>query len=252
MSNRYSIQEKLSYIGSEGQKKISSAHVAIVGCGALGGNLATFMTRIGTGALTLIDYDFPEESNLPRQPLYTEDDVKNQIPKVKAAEMKLCSINSACKISAHNTKLTFENAERLLGNADLILDGTDNLTARHIINEVSIKKSIPWIYGGVSGTVGMTMNIVPGKTCCFSCIFPDFSPEFAPYYPKDIGIIATLPALVASIQATEALKILLETNDYHNKLKYFDIWTHQITQIHVTRDPACTVCQKKKFRFLET
>ncbi|MBN2725064.1 MAG: HesA/MoeB/ThiF family protein [Deltaproteobacteria bacterium] len=244
--SRYKLQKQLEYIGDEGQEIILRSHAAVVGCGALGGNSASFLTRAGIGEITLIDMDYPEESNLHRQPLFFEHHLIGGISKVDAAAEVLKKMNSGVKINIKKGKLDLKNGEDLIGEPDIILDGTDNLSGRYAINEYALRKKIPWVYGGVSGTVGMVMNIVPGKTPCFSCIFPEFSPDFRPKDPGDIGIIGTLPAMVSSMQVTEAIKLLLKRDDFLKTLQYFNIWSHELTQIKISPDPSCRICGKKQ------
>ena len=156
-----------------GQARLARSRVAIVGLGALGTALANHMVRSGVGTVRLLDRDFVEESNLQRQMLYDERDAREGLPKAVAAERKLRAINSSVRLEAHVTDITWRNAEELLTGVDLILDGTDNFDTRYLINDVSIKHRIPWIYGGIVGSRGMTFTVRPGATPCLRCIFPE-------------------------------------------------------------------------------
>ena len=243
MKNRYIQQEHLRQIGPEGQKKLASSKVAIVGVGGLGGTQAELLCRAGVGFLRIIDRDCVEMSNLHRQILYTERDAAEGRPKVLAAGRHLREINRDIRIEEADGGLTCENAEALLGDADLVLDATDNLEARCLINEICVKHGIPWIYGGVTGTEGMTMNILPGGPC-FSCLTgpAESHAEEGKRRGRPYGILNTLPSLVASIQCTEALKILLGSETVRKGLLILDPWECEAEELPVAKNPVCPVC----------
>src|SRR6266550_922215 len=170
-SGRYARQTLLPWIGERGQQKLASARVVIVGCGALGGAAAEQLARAGVGHLTIIDRDIVELSNLQRQVLFDEDDARANLPKAVAGERRLRRINSSIEIRGVVADLVGENAEELL-DGDLMLDGTDNVETRYLINDLAVKKGISWIYAGCVGSEGRVMSVVPGKTACLRCIFP--------------------------------------------------------------------------------
>src|SRR5256884_6923716 len=170
-SGRYARQTLLAWIGERGQQKLSSSRVVVVGCGALGGTAAEQLTRAGVGHLAIVDRDIVELSNLQRQVLFDEEDARANLPKAVAAERRLRRINSSIQIRGVIADLNPENAEELL-NADLILDATDNVETRYLINDFSVKTGTPWLYTGCVGTEGRVMAILPGKTACLQCLFP--------------------------------------------------------------------------------
>ena len=147
MINRYSRQTIFPEIGESGQRKLAGSRVVIIGCGALGCVQASIMVRAGTGRVRLIDRDFIEYHNLQRQLLYDEDDIAKQLPKAVAAERHLKKVNSAVEIEGIVADVNYTNIEKLTAGFDLILDGLDNLETRYLINDVSQKRGIPWIYG---------------------------------------------------------------------------------------------------------
>ena len=196
---RYARQIRFPAIGTEGQRKLGEAHVAFVGVGALGSAGANLLARAGIGKLTLIDRDIVEASNLQRQTLFDEADALAGKPKAVAAADRLASINGDVRIRAEVAHLSSANAETLLRDADLIVDGSDNFSARYLANEVSVKHGIPWIYGGAVGSAGMTMTVLPGRTPCFACIFPSPPSGGALDTCETAGVLGPIVDTIASI-----------------------------------------------------
>src|SRR6478672_2670802 len=163
---RYSRQILFPAIGGVGQQKIRDASVAIAGCGALGSFQAEALARAGVGSLRLIDRDYVDISNLQRQWLYAEADAEAEIPKAEAARRRLREINHTVEISSFVADLTPSNAEDLLSDCNLILDGTDNFETRYLLNDISVKLSVPWIYGAAVGSYGIVMPVVPSQGPC--------------------------------------------------------------------------------------
>ena len=161
---RYNRQMLWSPIGPEGQKRLIASKVLLVGCGALGTVLANTLARAGVGHITIVDRDFIELNNLQRQILFDEDDIRDQLPKSLAAKRKLEKINSSINIEAIVADVNHANIEQLAAGKDLLLDGTDNFETRMLINDVSAKLSVPWIYGGCISATGLAMVIRPGVT----------------------------------------------------------------------------------------
>lgn len=233
-SDRYSRQRIVPEFGDTGQKILSHTHIAIVGCGGLGSHLATFLTRMGVHTLTLIDPDPVELTNLHRTALYTENDINTA--KTDALTTHLHHINPTTTIHKHTTKLTATNTETLLKNCDLILDGTDNLPTRYLINETAIKHHLPWIYAGVHGVIGMIMAINPTNGPCFTCLGPLLTNPSQQTLP----VLGTLPATIAAMQLTETLKIL--TKQPTASLIIYNLWTHQQDQLPIKQNPDCPIC----------
>ena len=219
---RYSRQVLFRGIGEMGQAKLRDAHVAIVGVGATGAATASLLARAGVGTLTLIDRDIVETSNLQRQMLFDEADALDSLPKAEAARRKIKLFNSAVTVRPHIVDLVPGNILALLADAHLILDATDNFETRYLINDFAVQQSIPWIYAAAVGAYATTMNILPQlpalgsqrgdpgmwvPTACLACIFPK-PPTGAVETCDTAGILSTAVNLVASIQATEALKLL--------------------------------------------
>ena len=177
-AERYSRQVLFQPIGEQGQQKLASARVAIVGCGATGSVLASLLARAGIGFLRIIDRDYVEASNLQRQVLFDEADAAESLPKAIAAARKIKSFNSEITVEPHAADLTPDNIEDLLGDVQIILDGTDNFETRYLINDFAVSKSLPWIYAAGVASYAVTMTVLPGETACLACVFPDSPREW--------------------------------------------------------------------------
>jgi adenylyltransferase/sulfurtransferase len=251
MQDRYSRQVILSNIGEEGQKTLLKSKIAIIGCGALGTVVANNLVRAGVGKISIIDRDFVELNNLQRQILFDEDDIG--IPKAVAAVEKLKRVNSDVEIEAMVKDLNHMNAEKIMSGVDLVLDGTDNMQTRFLINDVCVKSKIPWIYTAAVGTYGMMMTIVPGRTPCFRCLLPDVPEPGSLPTCDTVGVLNTIPAIIASIESTEAIKILLGkkiTTNAESNLIFYDVWSNDFEKVTEMRNNRCRCCIEHKFDFL--
>ncbi len=248
IDERYSRQVLFPGIGETGQKRLLSAQVTIVGCGATGSALASLLARAGVGTLRVIDRDYVEPSNLQRQALFDEADAAESLPKAIAACRKISSFNSQIVTEPFVNDLRAENAEQLLAGAQLILDGTDNFETRYLINDFAVKNSLPWIYVAAVGSYAATMNIVPGETACLACIFPE-SPRGTVETCETSGILNSAVNLAASVAATEAIKLLIGSNNkLRRTLLSHDLWTNQRAEVSADRPrPDCYTCRRREF-----
>ena len=239
---RYSRQILFSGIGTEGQSRLSAGRVAIVGCGATGSALASLLARAGVGTLRIIDRDYVEVSNLQRQSLFEEKDAAESLPKAVAAARRITSFNSECVVEARVEDVTPANIHSLLEGFDLILDGTDNYETRYLVNDYAVKNVLPWIYAAAVGSYGVTMNVLPGVTACLSCIFPE-SPQGMVETCETSGILNTAVNLVASIAATEAMKLMIGSDvagQLRKTLWSFDVWKNEHAEITAANPrPEC-------------
>jgi molybdopterin-synthase adenylyltransferase len=272
-ADRYSRQILFAGIGAAGQQKLGRAHVAIVGCGAMGASSASLLARAGIGTLTLIDRDFVEPSNLQRQILYDEADARESLPKAEAARRHISRFNSNVAVHAYIADLVPGNAAELLADADIILDATDNFETRYLVNDFAVQQAKPWIYAAAIGAYAATMNILPAPeptleprtqnlepaqpTACLACIFP--KPPTGNLQTCDTsGILASAVNLAASIQVTEALKYL--TGQVHlmrRTLISFDLWnlvgSGALDRSEIATGaprPDCEVCVGRSFTHL--
>ena len=251
-TNRYSRQIIFPGIGEAGQAKLGNSSVVVIGCGALGTVAATCLARAGIGRLKIIDRDFIEYHNLQRQVLFDEDDVKNQIPKAIAAQRHLQRVNSSIEIEGIVADVNYRNIERLIAGADVIVDGLDNLESRYLINDVSLKHRIPWIYGAAVSSSGMTLNVIPGKTPCIRCLFPVMPAPGQVATCDTAGVIGSAPFIIGALQAVEAIKTLLGSEDVNRTLISIDAWTGAFDRLQIGDSPSpdCPACQGK-YEFLE-
>ncbi len=249
-SPKYSRQILFSPIGVEGQEKLRRAKAVIVGCGALGTAQANALVRAGIGSLRIVDRDYVEENNLQRQLLFDESDARENLPKAVAAERKLKAINSEVDVEGVVADASSRNAEELLRGFQVILDGTDNFETRYLLNDVSLKLGIPWVYGAVVGSYAASLTVLPGRTPCLSCVFP--KPPQGVYDTCDTaGVIAPAAAWAAAVQVTETLKILLGREDeLHGSLVSYDVWKNRLQQVEPERDPRCRACGARDFVYL--
>jgi len=248
---RYARQIRLPEIGTVGQQRLSDASVLLVGCGALGSTLANNLVRAGVGSIRVVDRDVLELNNLQRQVLFDEEDVARGLPKAEAAAAKLKMVNSSVNIEARVEDVTPRNIEALMVDVSLVLDGTDNFESRYVINDACVKLKTPWIYGGVIGMTGMTMNVLPGTGPCIRCIFPNSPPAGSVPTCETAGVLNTVPAVIASIQATEALKILCG-EEPSLQMVYVDMWKQSFRSMSVSRDNQCPACALQRFDYLSS
>jgi len=246
-NNRYSRQILLEKIRETGQKKFAKSRIAVIGCGALGTTIANNLVRAGIGYIRVVDRDIVELNNLQRQNLFDENDLG--FPKALVAVEKLSKINSEIKIDSIVDDITYENIESVIKSMDVVLDGTDNMIVRFLINDACVKHEIPWIYGGAIETYGITMNIIPDETPCFRCLIQDL-PEAGSLPTCDtVGVLNSIPGIIGSIQSTEALKILLG-KDVNKNLLTYDVWSHGFNNMKIEKRDDCECCDKHNFEFL--
>ena len=247
---RYSRQILFPGIGVEGQRRLAAARIAIVGCGATGSALASLLARAGVGTLRIIDRDYVEPSNLQRQSLFDENDAAESLPKAIAAARKIGAFNSEILVEPRVEDVVPGNIEALLEGMDVILDGTDNFETRYLINDYAVKSSRPWVYSAAVGSYGVTLNVLPGITACLACIFPD-SPRGMVETCETSGILNSAVNLVASIAATEAMKLIVagtRAPQVRRTLLSFDVWSNERSEIAAARPRAgCRACGERQF-----
>ena len=246
--SRYSRQRRFAPLGEEGQERIGSAKVAVVGCGALGTVEAEILVRAGAGQTRLIDRDFVEWSNLQRQFLFAESDAAEGLPKAVAAARRLACVNSEVSVEPVVADLTPANIEEMLEGVDLILDGTDNFEARFLMNDYAVSAGIPWIYAAAVGSYGLKLAIVPGRTACLRCVYPEPPAGSQPTCETE-GVLAPITAAIASLACGDALKILARgSHAVASRLTTIDVWSGEIRQTAAPeRDPDCPCCTRREF-----
>ena len=245
---RYSRQILFREIGDEGQERLLASHAIIVGCCALGSVQAMALARAGVGSLSIIDRDYVEEGNLQRQFLFEESDAAEALPKAAAAERRLRRANSGIEIHGVIADLNPSNAEELLAGAGVILDGTDNFETRYLINDLAVSRGIPWIYGAAVSSYGLTMTVIPGRTACLRCVYPE-PPSGAQPTCDTAGVLNAVTAAIAALQVADAMKILSGRSDcVIPRITTIDVWSGGIRQSdQPARDPDCPTCGRRDF-----
>ncbi len=255
MTDRYHRQSILPQIGKAGQEKLRSTHALLLGVGALGSTIAEQLTRAGIGKLTLVDRDVVELTNLQRQTLFDESDAKRGLPKVEAAAARLHNLNADVELIPRAVDIDSANIESLIErDTTIILDGSDNAELRYLINDVSIKRSLPWVLGACIGTEGRVAGFDPLRTssACLRCVFPT-PPSAGELATCDTaGVLGPAIGVVASLQTACAIRLLV---DPHAPLRLMtiDLWSAHFKAISLggERFPECLCCGKRRFDFLD-
>jgi molybdopterin/thiamine biosynthesis adenylyltransferase len=233
---RYNRQLKIPDFGEEGQKRLRNSHVVIIGIGGLGCASATYLTAAGVGRMKIIDFDVVELSNLNRQVLYWEEDIGEK--KVVIAQRKLSKLNPGTEIIPIAARVTEENISELIDGAQVVLDGLDNFSTRLTVNSACIRQRIPFIHGGVSRFRGLVTTIIPGETACLACVYPGESPG-----GEGLGVLGAVPAVVASIQALEAIKLIIGHGpSLAGKLLRYNGNEMKFRIHEIERNKGCKVC----------
>lgn len=237
-------------LGASGQRRLAAARVGVVGCGALGSTIAAHLVRSGVGLVRVVDRDFPEMNNLHRQMLYTEADVALRIPKAVAAAAHLREANSDVQVEGVVADVNPFSILQFGDGLDMLVDGTDNFATRFLVNDYAVQRGIPWVYGGVIGASGMTMTVVPGEGPCLRCVFREPPPPGSVPTCDTAGVLSTAVAVVASIQANEVIKLLVDPDARSRGLLTVDIWSLRFELLPVERDTECPACGLRQFPFL--
>jgi molybdopterin-synthase adenylyltransferase len=265
---RYSRQILFAEIGEAGQERLCSSALALVGCGALGSALANLLVRAGIGRLRIIDRDFVEPSNLQRQTLFEEADANEALPKAVAAERRLRAIRSDANVEGIVSDLTPANIQELLAGFPLLLDGTDNFETRLLLNDYAVSRSVPWIYGAVVASYGVTMVMRPGVTACLACLMGSNSgdadgggegagaengvPQGMEATCDTVGVLGAAAGVIASMQAASAMQFVLgKWGAGEGRLTSYDVWTGRFQRVTPERDPNCRACARREFSYLD-
>ncbi len=240
--SRYDRHIRLKAIGSPGQEAISGARILVAGLGALGSTTAMLAARSGVGFLRIVDKDQVEPHNLHRQTLYTEADVGAR--KADAARARLRAMNSEIEIDAATMVISPDTAADLIRDVDLVIDGLDNVEARYVLNDAVCAAGIPYVFGGVVSAEGNLMTILPGVTPCLRCLWPDPAQVMNHDRASTVGVLASAASTVASMQFTEAVKIMVgRRSDLLPGLLIMDLWNGDFQRVPIPHNPHCT-CRK--------
>jgi adenylyltransferase/sulfurtransferase len=249
---RYHRQMAFDEIGLAGQRALRAASALIVGVGGLGSWVAELLARSGVGRLVIADDDKVDLTNIHRQALYDQTHADENQPKVRAAADRLARINSETTVQPHQLRVDASNIAQLADRIDLIVDGTDNFHTRFIINDYSVRYSLPWVFAGVVSAEAQMMPVIPSNTACLRCVFDSPPPPCTDPTCRQAGALGPAVAAIASMQAVEALKILSGRSDAVSPfLTKIDFWTNQIQRISTAGSPDCPCCRGGQFDYLE-
>jgi adenylyltransferase/sulfurtransferase len=260
---RYHRQIIFPGFGQSGQARLLAATVVIVGCGATGSALSNLLVRAGVGRVRIIDRDFIELNNLQRQILFDEDDIAANLPKAEAAARKLHRINRDIVVEGIVADLNPGNVLNLLGDADLVLDGTDNFSTRFLLNDACLVLGKPWIYTGVIAAYGMTATLIPDAAAgrlpgdrtasgCLRCFLPEVPAPGTTPTCDTAGVIGPTVALLTAVAAAEAMKLLSGQGKLNPGIIHMDVWSHDYERFALLRNPECPACgSRARHEFLD-
>ena len=251
-TDRYTRQTLLPQIGPQGQERLREAFVVLIGCGALGTVIADGLTRAGVGGLRIVDRDVVELSNLQRQVLFDEEDVARGLPKAVAAARKLARINSQVEVEPVVADVTPRNAERLMEGADVVVDGTDNFETRYLINDVCLKHTIPWVYGGAIATYGATTTFLPHRTPCLRCLMAQMPAPGTVPTCDTAGVLGAAVNVIASLEIVQTVKVLTDQVELPPPLIFLDVWENLWEVVKLQKGGEnCPACDEGRYDFLQ-
>jgi adenylyltransferase/sulfurtransferase len=238
---RYSRHILLPEVGGKGQKKIAKAKILIVGAGGLGSPAAFYLAAAGVGTIGLIDSDAVDLSNLQRQIIHYTPDVGRS--KVLSAKEKIQALNPDVQVVMHEERFVADNALKLVAGYDVVIDGVDNFPAKFLINDACVLGGKPLVHGGILRFDGRVTTILPGKSACYRCVFKQPPPAGLVASCQEAGVIGALAGVIGTLQATEALKIVLGIGrPLTDRLLDYDAKKASFREIKTKRNPHCPVC----------
>ncbi len=238
---RYSRQLILPEVGIDGQRRLASASVLIIGAGGLGSPLGLYLAASGIGRIGIVDFDKVDVSNLHRQVMYDSSDIGK--PKAEAARARLLSLNPGISVEVHNTRLTSDDALSILGRYDVIIDGTDNFPTRYLVNDACVLLHKPLVYGSIFRFEGQVSLFDSMQGPCYRCLYPSPPPpELVPNCAEG-GVLGVLPGIIGSLQAIEAMKFILSVGDLLvGRLLLFDALAMSFRELKLKKNPECPIC----------
>ena len=239
---RYSRHLLIPEVGDEGQQKLLNARILLIGAGGLGSPASLYLAAAGVGTLGIVDDDVVDDSNLQRQIVHSTERLGE--PKALSAKRTIEALNPDVQVVAYQERLSSENVERILADGwDVIVDGADNFPTRYLVNDASVWHDVPVVHGSIYRFEGQVTVFEPGEGPCYRCLFPTPPPpELAPSCAEG-GVLGVLPGIIGSLQASEALKLVLGVGDsLRGRLLLFDALATTVDEVIVRRDPTCPVC----------
>ena len=239
--DRYSRHLMLPEVGERGQEKLLKSRVLLLGAGGLGSPAAMYLAAAGVGTIGLVDADVVDDSNLQRQVIHSHSRVG--MPKVDSAEAFIKDLNSDVKVIKHKERLSSENVDRIFSQYDVVVDGCDNFPTRYLVSDASLKHKIPVVHGSIFRFDGQVTTFVPWQGPCYRCLYPEPPPAHLAPSCSEAGVLGILPGVVGTLQATEALKVLLGKGDLLNgRLLQYDSRGMTFRNFKLRRNKACPAC----------
>lgn len=238
---RYARHILLPQVGEDGQKKIKAARVLIVGTGGLGSPISMYLAAAGVGTIGLIDFDVVDQSNLQRQIVHGVPTVG--LSKVLSAKKRLLEINDRLHVITHDAELSDENADALMAEYDVVVDGCDNYSTRYLMNRVARRQRMPYVYGSISQFDGHVSVFLPERGPCYQCLHPIAPPALIAPNANNKGVFGVLPGVVGLLEATETLKIILGIGDsLSGRLLTYDAMSMRFRELAFEERPGCPIC----------
>ena len=242
---RYSRHIMLPEVGELGQGKLLDAKVLCIGAGGLGSPSSLYLAAAGVGTIGLVDDDLVDESNLQRQVLHNIE--RLGMPKVESARKTLQALNPDVQVIGHQTRMTSENVLDLLAGYDVVVDGADNFPTRYLLNDAALKLGKPVIHASIFRFEGQVTTFLPDDGPCYRCLYPDPPPPGMAPSCQEAGVLGVLPGLVGTVQATEAIKLILGVGEtLSGRLLVFDALKTKFRTLKLRKDPECRVCSKPR------
>ncbi len=228
-------KRQISIFGKEGQVKLKKAKVFIAGAGGLGSSISIYLTVAGVGRLRMVDSDIVALENLNRQILHWDNDIGKK--KLDSAEEKLKKMNPHVEVEVISETIDKDSVDDLVGDSDMIVDAMDNFAARYVLNKTALIKKIPFFHGAVQGFYGQATTIIPGRTACLRCIFPEAPPLTVP------PVVGVTVGVIGCIQANEVIKYILGIGSLlENRLLMWDGLRVEMDEVPLEKDPRCEDC----------
>lgn len=250
--NRFDRQVRYAPLGAAGQARLREASVFVLGAGALGGVLAQNMVRSGVGRLVIVDRDHVDWTNLPRQVLFEDRHAQAGTLKAHAAQETLQRMGGPTHIEAIAAHVDAENLPELARGCDLLLDGSDNLETRYLLNDYAVRHGVPWVYAGVIGGGGLVLPIAPGRGPCLRCLFPEPPPPGSLETCDTAGVLMPAVGAIASFAAGLGLRLLTDPEGLTPRLLELDVWHGEVRALSLPAHPDCPTCARAEFPYLDT
>jgi len=240
-AERYRRQTVIPGFGSAGQARLKAGAALVVGVGGLGSPIALYLAAAGVGRIGLVDDDTVDAANLQRQILYATAEVGRA--KLEVARERLVALNPDVRVEPHGVRFDEDNAARIASEYDVIVDGTDNLSTRYLLNEIAVSRGIPYVYGAVIRFAGQASAFDATRGPCYRCLFPTPPPRDAVPSPAEMGVLGPVPGVIGCVEATEAIKLIIGIGDpLIGRLLLYDALTLRFDEVRIEKQPGCPTC----------